>query len=81
MRRRCGNGALPGYGPGLTGQSPVTTQEESVRETLRLLTSGGLRQEAFVAKFWSILDAIASTLLWSGTEPFGVSLSTSPGRI
>ncbi len=37
--------------------------------------------EAFASKFFSMLDAIAKTLLWSGTEPFGVSLSTSPGRI
>jgi hypothetical protein len=36
-------------------------------------------QEAFVSRFRSILDAISRTLLWSGTDPFGVSLSTSPG--
>jgi outer membrane protein OmpA-like peptidoglycan-associated protein len=36
-------------------------------------------QEAFVSKFLSMLDAISIRLLWSGTDPFGVSLSTSPG--
>ena len=37
-------------------------------------------QEALVPRFFNILDAICRTLACSGTEPFGVSLSTSPGR-
>ena len=63
-----------GSGPSLTGQGPVSTHEEMVHqpEPPRL-------QDAFASKFWSMLDAIARTLLWSGTEPFGVSLSTNVG--
>ena len=36
-------------------------------------------QEAFAPRFWSMLDAISSTLHCSGTDPFGVNLSTNPG--
>jgi hypothetical protein len=36
-------------------------------------------QEAFDSKFLSMLDAISRTLLWSGTDPFGVNLFTKVG--
>jgi hypothetical protein len=50
-----------------------TRGQECPRYTLKAI------YEALVSKLFNILHAMSITLLWSGTDPFGVNLSTSPG--